>query len=306
MNLSLQPVDWATLAIVSAALFGTVSIVDKFIIERQVQDVRTFILVIGTQAWILGLIILLNQPIGTGTPLGSVILAIAAGLTESGGLILMFYALRTDEVSRAVSVTQTFPIFVAILAVLFLNETLGLWEWMAIMVTVLGAVILSTRRTPEGSLLLSRSFLLLIVASVAMAVSRILTKEALTELSSWNMLGIFLISLTPGFLLVCCRRTTIREAYQILKRPITFSLFIGDSAIAMGALWVQFAAFAAGPVSLVSALVATRPFFIFMYTILLSQFMPRFLSEPLNLRILVVKFLAIAMIVGGSSRILMN
>ena len=150
--------SWTTLAIMSASFYAAVSTLEKFIIERQVQDVRTFILICGIQAWILGLIILLNQPIETGTPLGSVMLAIAAGLTESGGLILMFYTLRTDEVSRAVSVTQTFPIFVAILAVLFLNETLGLWEWMAIMVTVLGAVILSTRRTPEGSLLLSRSF----------------------------------------------------------------------------------------------------------------------------------------------------
>ena len=43
---------------------------------------------------------------------GMMILILA--IAESGGLILIFYALRTDEVSRDVSV---FPIFVAILAV---------------------------------------------------------------------------------------------------------------------------------------------------------------------------------------------
>ena len=297
---------WTALAMVSAGLYGIVSILDKFIIERQVHDVRTFMLIVGLQAWIIGTIVLWNEPVAAGTPLSAVALAVGAGLFESGGLMLMFFALRTQEVSRAVSVTQTFPIFVAVLAVFFLNEALGLWEWLAIIVTVAGAVILSAQRAPGGGLFLSRSFLLLILASLAMAVSRILSKEALEELSSWSMLGIFMISIPPGFFAVCLRGPVVREAYSIIRRPSTLSWFLGDSLVAVTAQWFQFSAFAAGPVSLVSALVATRPFFIFIYAVLLSWLIPRFLWEPLNPRILGVKFLAIAMIVGGGSRILLS
>ena len=298
--------DWTALAMVGAGLFGIVSILDKFIIERQVRDVRTFILVVGLQSWIIGAVVLLNEPVAAGTPLSAVALAVGAGLFESGGLTIMFFTLRTQEVSRAVSVTQTFPIFVAILAVFFLNEALDLWEWLAIVVTVGGAVILSTQRAPGGGLFLSRSFLLLILASLAMAVSRILTKEALEDLSSWSMLGIFMISIPPGFFAISLRGSVLREAYSIIRRPRTLSWFLGDSAVAVTAQWFQFAAFAVGPVSFVSALVATRPFFIFIYAVLLSWLTPRFLWEPLSPRILGVKLLAIAMIVGGGSRILLS
>ena len=56
----------------------------------------------------------------------------------------MLKTMRSEEVSRVVSVVHTFPIFVAIMAVPLLGEVLGKTEWLAIFMTVTGRTLYRT------------------------------------------------------------------------------------------------------------------------------------------------------------------
>ena len=62
-----------------------------------------------------------------------------------------------------------------------------------------------------------------------------------------------------------------------------------------------FASLENGPVSLVSTIAGTRPVFVFVYALLLSYILPRFLQEQLTRRVFALKSVSIAMIVGGGS-----
>ena len=59
-----------------------------------------------------------------------------------------------------------------------------------------------------------------------------------------------------------------------------------------------------GAISLVAALAATRPFFVFLISSLFSIQKIRILNEPLDRDTLVLKVVALAMIVGGILSIL--
>lgn len=52
----------------------------------------------------------------------------------------MLQSTRSEEPSRVIPVVQTFPMFVAILAVPLLRESLGYIDWVSILMTVAGAV----------------------------------------------------------------------------------------------------------------------------------------------------------------------
>ncbi len=298
--------DWSTLAALSAASVGAVSVMEKVIAERVVRDVRSMYLLIGLFNLPIGIIILLVSPLESSASLLSVAIGLGGGLSQSMALMLIWLSLRTEEVSRAIPVVQTFPIFVAILAATFLNESLGLMDWLAIVLVVMGAVVISAHRAPGRSVFLNRSFFLLLLASLAVAVSQVLSKEALDEMSRWNMLSLFMIALPLGFSVIALRRPFIREVSEVIRKPQSLSLVVADQVAALFGNFVRFAALAVGPVSLVSAVLATRPFFIFFYAVLLSWLVPTFLKEPLNARILAVKLVAIGMIVVGSARIVIS
>ena len=99
-------------------------------------------------------------------------------------------------------------------------------------------------------------------------------------------------------------RTAIREATEIVRiRPQQLLWFIADLLAANLGTFLLFAAFEAGPVSGASALNATRPLFVFLYVVILSLLAPRFMHEPLTMPALTLKLFSIAMIVGGSARL---
>ena len=82
--------------------------------------------------------------------------ALASGLTTGVGLALMFLGLKREEASRAIAITQIYPVVVAVLAVLavlFLGETLAPLQWAAIALVVLGTMLISLRGDSAQGLL---------------------------------------------------------------------------------------------------------------------------------------------------------
>lgn len=299
--------DWAAFALLSAGLFGGVSMLDKFISASLVRDVRTYYLILGGLHVILGGLLLVVQPLPADVSGATIGIAAASGGSRGIGLALTLLVLRTEEVSRAIPVAHSYPIFVAILAVFLLNEALGPGEWVAILVTVGGIVLVSARRLPgRGGIVLGWPFLLLLLSSFAWAVSNILSKEALAEISSWNMLSFNSMFMGLLLLLLSARRPIVQEALTMVRRPRSFAWFLTNEFLALSAMLLMFASFALGPVSLASTLSATRPLFVFVYAVLSSWLVPRFLRESLSPGTLALKAVAIAMIIGGSSRLIIG
>ena len=246
------------------------------------------------------LIILGLHPFPEGVDAIPLLVAIASGLVRSVGVVLMFQVMRSEEVSRVIPVINIFPIFVAILAVPLLGETLGYLQWLAILMTVAGAVFISIRRGAEGGRVrLHKSFLLLLAASLSMGLANIASKYALNYISFWNMYSINDICVSGVFILLAVRPRIIKEIKEMSSRNHILALLTFDEGLVIIGLVLGFWAMQQGPISLVSTILSVRPFFVFIYALALSRLFPAVLGEHFSRGIIMVKIVSIALVVGG-------
>ena len=106
---------WVLLSLGSTITFAFISALDKILIARFTPNARTFIVMVGLTQFILAVAIL-PWVEWTGYTQADVALAIVSGLTSGGYLVLMFWVMGSQDVSRVIPVTSTYPIFVAVLA----------------------------------------------------------------------------------------------------------------------------------------------------------------------------------------------
>ena len=95
-------------------------------------------------------------------------------------------------------------------------------------------------------------------------------------------------------------RDSVRGLYEALKHPVARYYLLGDEvAFVSLSMFLTMVAINLGPISIVSALLATRPVFVFIYSTLLSNSTWKMMDEPLGRDILTVKTIAIALVVIG-------
>jgi len=283
---------WIAVAIASAAVTGAVSIIDSHLISKRMPSFFSFLTPIGVVHAMLGLVVLSLFPLPAGVEGNTLLVAVASSIARVAGALLMLRTMRSEEVSRIMPVTNTFPIFVAILAVPLLNEQLAWLQWLAIFITVGGAVLISVRwGTGERGVHLRRSFTTLMVSSVLFGVANIGSKYALEQISFWNMYGINSACLGVMFLLVSVRPATLRAIRDMAGRNRALGLMMVNECL--------FYPFLLGNRTGSGISGITRPAFVFVYAMVVSQFFPAVLNERLSRGIVTTKVVSIGLIIGG-------
>jgi uncharacterized membrane protein len=212
----------------------------------------------------------------------------------------MLNCLQKGEVSRVIPVTASYPIFVAILSVPILGEVLTGVDWLAILMTVLGAILLSLHLGEgKGKTKLQKSFILLLFAAVLTAFSNIGFKYSLEQMSVWNIAGINCACVSITVLLFSCRRKIWADYKNLEQRALNSFLITIVQCTAVAGVIVGFVAMEKGEVSLVSAISNIRPAFILIFSLILTRFFPRFISESVDRRTILLKIGGIALITGG-------
>lgn len=291
---------WITGAISAAAIMGLVSIVDSHLITKRMPSLRSFLLPIGVLQLGFGLVILGLNPLPEDTSTFPIMIAFISGTLRSVGAILMLNTMRSEEISRVISVVNTSPIFVAIMAVPLLGETLSYTEWLAIFIIVAGAVLISLRWDASGQATgLRKSFAILIVSSLLFGVANVASKYSMDYISFWNMYSVNAFCFATVFLLFSLRPRIIEELRKMKQRSQVLTLVTMNECIAIGSIVLSFWAIQQGPVSLVSAIIGTRPGFVFIYALVLSRIFPKVLNEYLSRRIITIKIISIGLIIGG-------
>lgn len=288
------------IALLSAATFGLVTVLDKRLISHNMPSLSSYYVAVAISLISYATISLLITGIPENVPIDRLLMAVLSGLCWGGALGLMFWGYKYEEASRASAIIHTFPVFVAVLAVIFLGEVLAVGQWVAILVVVAGAFIISLRGAAGRRIVrLNRAFPILVGASLFTALALSTGKYALEELPvglvyslrNYGMGSVFLLLWRPGAFCQLVQAVRHRETLVLL--------FLAEFSLAPLATLLNIMAVNLGPVSLVSTLTGTRPFFVFIYGTLLSAPAFRLLEEPLERSTLVVKLTSIAMIVGG-------
>jgi drug/metabolite transporter (DMT)-like permease len=295
-------VNWTSTAILSAATQGVVSIIDSHLLSKRMPGLQSFLLPVGMVLLIFGLIVFCLFPLPEGIDRLPILVAIAAGILRTAGVVITLYNLTREEVSRVIPITYTYPVFVAIIAIPLLGESLGYLQWLAIIIVVAGAIIVSIEKSPSGTTgSLSRPFLLLFVASLFFALSDILAKYSLAYISFWNLYSLVIFGMSVIFLIISVRPGTIKQLRDMKRKNSAMAWLVFDEILALLGAVLQFWAMARGPVSLVSTITGTRPVFVAIYSIILSFVLPGFLIKRGTSEVMALRLTAIAMIVGGVS-----
>ena len=310
---------WPLFALGSAIAFCFVSVCDKRLLSFHLNGVPPLCLWCGTTGALYGCALLAVVGVPAGTAWQVIAAPVSAGLLMGCSVVLLFRGLRLMEASRAVAISQTNPIYVALLAMLFLGERITLPQWGGIGLVVAGAVLISIRlfqeqpygRIGPGASVPSPAVLglrdrttmygpaILFVSAMCAAGSFVSAKAALN--AGLPVLTVFAIQQTTvGAVFFAVGSTGGPRLFAAVRQPRVLGMLIfGESLMPAVSILLGVYAYSLGPASLVAAVLATRPLFVFIASSLLSQMRWQLLDESLTARALTVKGVSIAMIVGG-------
>ena len=292
--------DWLIVALLSASISSVIVILDKVILMRYAPSVAALIVLTGLLQIPPALAILSFAPLESYS-MGVWALGYGSGVIMGFALSLMFWVLKRQEVSLVVPITSSSPVFVAILAVILLSESLTALHWIAIFVTISGTVIVSIGGTDRTEhIVLGSPVVLLLICAILIAISQIMNKAALDDMTFWNLFVVRSLGFTVVAVLLPLRPSVIRECRRVLTDRVAFGMIVlNEGVIAFGTMALMLWAISLGPVSLVATVISTRPLFVFVLSVVLSSGVWRLLDEPLEPHILVRKLASTTLIVGG-------
>ena len=287
------------LALLSAAVFGLVTVTDKRLISVNMPTISSFYLIIVITLYVHTGLAVIVFGIPDQLPVTHLLLAGIAGVFWGASLWTMFIGYRFEEASRASAVIHTFPVFVALLAVPFLGETLSITQCLAILIVVVGAFSISLRSSSGNLFTINKAFPILIAASILTALAHITGKYALEKIEVEFVYAVRNFFMATFLAMFSRPRDTV-TVIQALKNPQTLILvIIGETILAPIGIFLNVAASSVGAISVVSTVTASRPFFVFFYGSILSVGPFRLLDESIDIRTLATKAISIALIIGG-------
>jgi len=294
--------DWTTAAILSSAIIGAASIMDSHLLSRRLPSLGTFLLPASPVFFALGLLLLYIFPLPENLPWHIVPLTIVAGIMRGVAILTMLYHLKKQEVSRVIPIIYSYPVFVAVIAVPVLGETLSHLQWLAIIIVVMGAMVVSAGKGPVSSQgWLGRTTFYLFLTGLLFAGADVITKYVLSYISFWHGYAFAAFCIGTVFFLFSIRPQTIRELRDMKQKKLALGMLFANEIIAPLAVILSYWAMQNGPISLVSTIVGSRPVFVAIYSLILSRILPGFLMKFPSMKVFMVRLAAIIMIFGGIS-----
>ena len=293
--------EWMVFAAASAFTFALVSVLDKILISDHVGSGKIFVAGVGGAQVLLGIATL---PLATfsGFDASVITVALLSGVFSGTYLIGMFIIMESQDVSRVVPVVSTYPIFVAFLAFLFLDEHVSIFEWACVIVTVVGAAMVSLApksiNSTEGVGILALLFLLL--ASMSFGLSQFLSKTIAEEMTMWTQYSLraFGGGITCGLLIFLPGvRQGLVTLFTNFKTMMVFS--ITEIVLVFFAILFFFLSVYSGEIYLTATVMATRPLFVFALTLLLSIPVIGLFKESVRGKAMATRATGIVLTVGG-------
>jgi len=194
----------------------------------------------------------------------------AVGVAFAFLFILYNFAMMKEQGTNVVSVIYTSPLFVAVMASVFLGEQLTITNYVGIILLVSSAFLVLYRRIDAKNLALG----IILVYAFASAVSRVVTKSALENVDVWSYYFWFLVGgLIGTTILAVLRPKSVSVALKKLNAQLLL-LIVATTAFATVGLILLYSAFSLGSVALASGLTAIQPTLVFVYSAILVRLRP--------------------------------
>jgi drug/metabolite transporter (DMT)-like permease len=287
--------DWVIIAIISQMSFAAGSITEKITRNKYFTDSTSSAILI---LFALSLPVVL-LPIANVTSVGltEAALAIFAGLLTFIPNWLYSESLKKGEITRVAPLWQTIPVFVLILAFVFLGERLPSLFYVSFALILAGGFLISYHGF-RAMLKLDGIFLAMLLASFLFAAQAVLLKYLYDASGFLGIIVLLCLGRVLGGLLMLSMKKERGKFIACMKaadkRVILLMLFFDSLAV----LLYNYA-ISAGPVTVVEGLSGFYPLFVLIFAILVSSLLPGMLNEQMEKKVIALKLFAIFLMFAG-------
>ncbi len=293
---------WLTITLIGSAFLGLIHISDKVVLRRYIRTPLTLILLIGVVDGIVGVFLLGFSRIPSEATLFNNLAAISSGAFIGFAIILLQRVLYTEEVSRVVPITQSAPIFTALLALLILGESISLIQWLGIVTAVTGSVLISLKiDSYTRKIFLRKSFYSLMFSAMLFGAAGVAGKIAVEEMPVVYTQGLRNIAFGLVLVFFAFRTEVITDVKNMIReRSPGLTLVIINQGITaqIGSIMLLWG-LSLGPASLVTTVGGSRVLFALIYSIGLSKVWDGLLGEDTSSQSILLKVSSTVLVVAG-------
>lgn len=247
----------------AAICWGTSNVIDKVLVSRYIDEplVTAFI---GGLGGVLALPVLVVFTDGLMVGAGS----IAAGLVGGAIWVLAFVpyyeAMQRDSASNNTLFMQTIPLFVLMISVLTIGESVSLLQSAGILLFVIGGVIVQWGRG-TGGIGLDRTAVLILSASFLFALGDVFLKVVADVAGAWVAYTWVLAGSFLASVVLYLFHGGVRSGFsEVLDDPMgaRIDLLVFGRVLYLVGLFGLVYAVTLGPVSIASAVMNIRPLYV--------------------------------------------
>jgi len=287
---------WGFFALLSGLLSACVNILDKYVLDKYAKNPIVPILLLGIFNLLPCGVILAVRGIPQLSP-HNTLLIVAGGVAIFYMAYFYFKAAALEEISRIVPLLFLSPMFTAGLAFVFLGETFTYIKYLGVALVILGALLVSSRFPLQVRV--SRPLWLMLLSALSISFHYVLVKYLLGHADYWSVFALTRLVMSAATIPLFFRHFTDMKSTLKAHGWSVLGVMALDQYIALGAILLLFVAASGGPISLVMALASIQPFFVLLFTILLSLFWPQMMREEVARSTILQKVAAIALMFVG-------
>lgn len=290
--------DWLFLSVLGTASISATSIIDKLILNRYVQNSTAYLvsLVIVQQIFIIPILAIR----GPGILYSSSPVGLIPGVLLMAAWIAYMRALQLEEVSRVMSLTFIYPVFI-FLGTGLLGEALPLKSYAGAALLLISAFLASYRRTPgTGFMAFSPALKYLFVFWILIAAYAMQVKMLLFQMDEWQIYVLSSIGSLLAVVPLLAIKAIRSESLAIFHRGrlVVGAVILEEIFDFSGRICMIFA-YALGSVALVSSVAALQPLIVLSYIVVLSLFRPGLIREEIGRDTLALKLAAVVLVALG-------
>lgn len=289
--------SWILFTILATLAWTIVNIIHKYILSKWVRDPVVPVMILGVIGLIASFLVYTFQGFSFLSYL-NISLAFASGILYILAMVFYFKAVKIEEISRVVPLFYFTPLFILLLATIFLDEIFTPMKYLGIFLLIIGAILVSSKGLTN--IQFGKAFWFMVLASLSLAINQVITKYLLNFTDFWTIFSYTRIGAI--FALIPIFYLNFHKLLSTVKRhgkKVVGVISANESLNMTGVLLITIAA-SVGYVTLVNALASVQPFFVLLFAVILSMFYPKILKEEIGRSTIILKLVAIIMMFAGA------
>jgi transporter family protein len=183
--------SWIAYTIIATFFMAIVNIVDKYLLSKLVAKPVVPVMILGLVGAISAVVIFAIRGLTYLSP-AHLLLAFICGILYIFMVFFYFKAVKIEDISRIIPLYYLSPIYILLIAGMFLGERFTASKYFGILLIVSMAIIISTKDIRAFHI--SKAFWYIVISSMSVAIVQVITKYLLNTNEFWTVFAYIRLS----------------------------------------------------------------------------------------------------------------